>query len=305
MAIVRSEHLSYQYGQHNIHQPLALNEVTFTLEQGLFTAVLGSTGSGKSTLMQHLNGIYQPTKGRLQVYDVTFEGGKKVKGLKPLRSRVGLVFQFPEQQLFEETLEKDLMFGPLQFGKSKEEAHAAAVQALHAVGLSEELLARSPFELSGGQMRKAAIATVLASDPDLLVLDEPTATLDPVSRYELLELLKRLSTEQGKTIVMVTHRLDEVLEAADRFILMKQGELTFQGTREEMLKDPSILQTAGIIMPETMQLAVQMHQLTGVPYKELPSRAEDWADWLAARLSHAGTAGNVSSNTRREDTTCS
>lgn len=302
MAIVHSEQLSYQYGQHNVHQPLALNNVSFTLEQGLFTAVLGSTGSGKSTLMQHMNGIFQPTKGRLQVYDVTFEGGSKVKGLKPLRSRVGLVFQFPEQQLFEETLEKDLMFGPLQFGKSKEEAHEAAVQALHAVGLSEELLTRSPFELSGGQMRKAAIATVLASDPDLLVLDEPTATLDPVSRYELLAMLKRLSTERGKTIVMVTHRVDEVLEAADRFILMKQGELVFHGTREEMLDDCSILHEAGIIIPETMQLALQMHQLTGTPYRELPIRAEDWADWIATRLS---AAAGSSPNTVKEGKSCS
>lgn len=304
MVIVQSEHISYQYGQHNIHQPLALNDVSFTLEQGLFTAVLGSTGSGKSTLMQHLNGIYQPMKGKLQVYDVTFEGGKKVKGLKHLRSRVGLVFQFPEQQLFEETLEKDLMFGPIQFGKSKEEAHAAAVRALQAVGLSEELLDRSPFELSGGQMRKAAIATVLASDPDLLVLDEPTATLDPVSRYELIGLLKRLSTEQGKTIVMVTHRLDEALEAADRFIFMKQGALTFHGTREELLQEPDILQDAGILMPETMQLALLVHQRTGVPYRELPSRAEDWADWIAARLSVEGTAANSDSCTE-EVTVCS
>ncbi|MCG7408128.1 ATP-binding cassette domain-containing protein [Paenibacillus sp. ACRRX] len=280
MAIVTCEQISYQYSKAGSHQPLALIDVSLRLEQGKFYAILGATGSGKSTLLQHFNGIYQPTKGKLQVYDVVFAAGAKVKGLKPLRSRVGLVFQFPEQQLFEETVEKDLMFGPIQFGENEEQAREAAVAALRAVGLDETFMARSPFELSGGQMRKVAIATVLASNPELIVLDEPTATLDPVSRTELIALLKRLCEEQGRTIVMVTHRLDEVLTAADEFILMKQGTVTYAGTHADLMRSPHLLQAAGIVVPSEMKLAHEVSKRTGIMVDELPSGIEGWADWL-------------------------
>ncbi|WP_051286789.1 ATP-binding cassette domain-containing protein [Paenibacillus taiwanensis] len=280
MAIVTCEQISYQYAKASIHQPLALIDVSLRLEQGKFYAIVGATGSGKSTLLQHLNGIYQPTKGKLQVYDVVFAAGAKVKGLKPLRSRVGLVFQFPEQQLFEETVEKDLMFGPIQFGADEQQARAAAVEALLAVGLDEAFMARSPFELSGGQMRKVAIATVLASNPELIVLDEPTATLDPVSRTELIALLKRLCVEQGRTIVMVTHRLDEVLAAADEFILMQQGAVTYTGTRADLIRSPHLLQAADIVVPNEMKLAHEISERLGIVVDELPSGIEGWADWL-------------------------
>ena len=280
MSIIHGQGLGYQYPQHGIHQPYALKDVNIRVEKGLFTAVIGATGSGKSTLMQHLNGIYQPTEGRLKVFDTLFEAGYKRKGLNPLRKRVGLVFQFPEQQLFEETLEKDLMFGPLQFGMSKEEARQSALRAMRAVGLPEELLGRSPFELSGGQMRKAAIATVLASDPELIVLDEPTATLDPVSRQELIALLKSLCTQQGKTVIMVTHRLDEVLDAADQFVIMKQGTVSFQGTKEQMLAHTDALREADIAAPSAVKLAMQIQSITGKKLETLPASVEDWADWF-------------------------
>ncbi|MGZ9586383.1 ATP-binding cassette domain-containing protein [Paenibacillus marinisediminis] len=289
MAIVHGQNISYQYPQQGIGQQYALNHVNLQIEEGLFTAVLGATGSGKSTLMQHFNGIYQPTDGRLQVFDVVFNGGQRVKGLKPLRSRVGLVFQFPEQQLFEETLEKDLMFGPLQFGMSKEAAREAALEALREVGLSEELLSRSPFELSGGQMRKAAIATVLASNPEMLVLDEPTATLDPVSRNELIELLKRLCVDHGKTIVMVTHRLDEVLEHADRFILMKQGTVSFEGTRQELLDKAEVLSGADIELPSAIKLAQQIQELSGISITDLPCSVDQWVDWFMQRMNSSNS----------------
>lgn len=280
MAIVNCRQLHYQYRDDEKERHYALQDVNLSLEAGQFYAILGSTGSGKSTLLQHFNGIYQPTEGAIQVLDVTFEAGKVKKGLRGLRSRVGLVFQFPEQQLFEETVEKDLMFGPIQFGKSNEEARRAAHKALHEVGLPEELLGRSPFELSGGQIRKVAIATVLASEPELLVLDEPTATLDPISRRELIELLQKLRQEEGRTVVMVTHRLDEVFAYADRFVLMKEGAVTFTGTREELLSAPECLAEAGIVEPAVMTLALAASKSTGIPVEDMPCRLDEWTEWI-------------------------
>ncbi len=291
MAIVTCRQLGYRYRDEDSSRAFALHGVNLELEQGLFYAVLGSTGSGKSTLLQHFNGIYQPSEGEIQVLDVTFQAGQKKKGLKELRSRVGLVFQFPEQQLFEETVEKDLMFGPLQFGKSKEAAREAASKALAEVGLSRELLERSPFELSGGQIRKVAIATVLASEPELIVLDEPTATLDPVSRHELIELLQELRRKEGRTVVMVTHRLDEVFCAADRFVLMKEGTITFTGTRQELLESPERLAEAGIVEPQMMTLALEASRRTGLPVAEMPCELDDWTEWL---INHSGLASGQS-----------
>ncbi|WP_195573785.1 ATP-binding cassette domain-containing protein [Paenibacillus sp. 1001270B_150601_E10] len=280
MAIITTRNLHYQYRDDDKGRPYALKDVNLELEPGQFYAILGSTGSGKSTLLQHFNGIYQPTEGQIQVLDIIFEAGQKKKGLKGLRSRVGLVFQFPEQQLFEETVEKDLMFGPIQFGSSQEEAREAARTALAEVGLPAELLERSPFELSGGQIRKVAIATVLASKPELLVLDEPTATLDPVSRKELIELLQRLRREEGRTVVMVTHRLDEVFCYADQFVLMKEGTVTFVGSKEQLMDAPERLAEAGIIEPAVMTLALEASRKTGIPAREMPCHLEEWVDWL-------------------------
>ncbi|WP_019420406.1 ATP-binding cassette domain-containing protein [Paenibacillus sp. OSY-SE] len=284
MAIVRAERLTFHYPRQGTSAPLALNGLDLTLEAGQFIAVLGSTGSGKSTLLQHFNGILQPVSGSLQILEYTFVGGEKQKGLKSLRQRVGLVFQFPEHQLFEETVERDLKFGPLQFGQSEEEAAASARKALRQVGLDDALLQASPFELSGGQIRKVAIATVLSSNPEVVVLDEPTATLDPVSRTELIQLLHRLCREEGKTIVMVTHRLDEVFAYADTFVLMKEGTVTFQGTRSELMSQPEQLEAAGIVIPSTLRFAALVMERTGAAWEELPYDTEAWADWIAARL---------------------
>ncbi|MCE5169150.1 ATP-binding cassette domain-containing protein [Paenibacillus profundus] len=284
MAIVRAERLTFHYPRQGPSAPLALNGLDLTLEAGQFIAVLGSTGSGKSTLLQHFNGILQPVSGSLQILEYTFVGGEKQKGLKSLRQRVGLVFQFPEHQLFEETVERDLKFGPLQFGQSEEEAAASARKALRQVGLDDALLQASPFELSGGQIRKIAIATVLSSNPEVVVLDEPTATLDPVSRTELIQLLHRLCREEGKTIVMVTHRLDEVFAYADTFVLMKEGTVTFQGTRSELMSQPEQLEAAGIVIPSTLRFAALVMERTGAAWEELPYDIEAWADWIAARL---------------------
>lgn len=220
---IQLQQVSYTYADRSMWKQTALHGINLEIAQGSLTGIAGATGSGKSTLLQLFNGILKPTEGTVQVLDVTITAGEKSPRLLPLRRRVGLVFQFPEQQMFEDTVEKDLCFGPLNFGVSLEEAKERARKSMMDMGLDLALLERNPFRLSGGQMRKAAIASVLAMDPDIVVLDEPTATLDPVSRAELIALLERLCREQGRTIIIVTHRMDELLPYADNWVLLKEG----------------------------------------------------------------------------------
>ncbi|WP_138495170.1 ATP-binding cassette domain-containing protein [Paenibacillus pinistramenti] len=246
------EEVSYEYDKGTPFRQPALNGVNLHIEPGSFTAIAGPTGCGKSTLLQLFGGLLDPTAGSVKVFDTVLKAGAKTPKLRELRRRTGLVFQFPEHQLFEETVEKDLCFGPLNFGLPAEEAKRRAGAALRQVGLPEELLGRSPFHLSGGQMRKAAIASVLAMEPDLLVLDEPGASLDPASRTELTELLLRLCREQGKTVVVVTHRIEELLPYADRWVLMKDGSCLFQGTAEAMAEQLPMLEKEGLQLPECM-----------------------------------------------------
>ena len=236
--------------------------------------MLGAPGSGKSTLLQHCNGLMLPQEGRIRVYDCELNGSKPdPKRLQRLRKRVGLVLQFPEHQLFEDTLANDLCFGPLNFGASKEEALAAAREALELVGLDESFLHRNPFGLSGGQQRKAAIATVLAANPDLLVLDEPTASLDQASRKELLRLLAGLCRDKGCTVVVVTHRLEEVLPYADDVVAMRDGRIACHGGLEHMLlRCPEQLEEAGVELPASVRLLREAGAMLGSP---LPDRLPD------------------------------
>lgn len=271
------EQVNFAYEAGTPFQQGALDGVGFRLTPGSFTAIAGPTGCGKSTLLQMFGGLVLPTQGRAVILDTVLEGGRKPPKLKELRRRVGLVFQFPEHQLFEETVEKDLCFGPLNFGCSLEEAREKAKNALAMVGLSEELLSRSPFQLSGGQMRKAAIASVLAMDPDILVLDEPGASLDPVSREELTGLLLRMCREQGKTIVVVTHRIEEMLEAADHWILMKAGKVLQEGTAGEIAESLERLEAEGLRMPECMHIWQKVARRYGLD----PGQAVFSADGLA------------------------
>lgn len=246
------DRVEYSYEAKTMWQQAALSGVNLELAEGQFTAIAGASGSGKSTLLQMFNGILRPTAGTVQVLDATLRSDVKPKGLRELRKRVGLVFQFPEHQLFEDTVEKDLIFGPLNFGMSLEQAKQQARRALNLLGLEEGLLERSPFHLSGGQMRKVAIASVLAAEPDVVVLDEPTATLDPVSRLELIELLSKLCHEEGKTIIMVTHRMDEVLPYADHWVVMKQGGSIFEGSPKELVQNAARLEEEGLSLPESV-----------------------------------------------------
>ena len=270
--------VSYTYHTAGLWHQGALRHIDLDIKAGQFVGIAGASGSGKSTLLQLFNGILKPSEGTVQVLDVTLQGEPEQGGkgrrkrqkrqkqpkLNELRRRVGLVFQFPEQQLFEETVEKDLCFGPLNFGMSLEEAKERAAAAMSSMGLDLSLLQRSPFELSGGQMRKVAIAMVLAMDPDILVLDEPAASLDPVSRQGLLQLLDNLCRQEGKTIVLVTHRMDEVLPLADHWIILDRGQVSFEGTVKELMKRSECLKAAGLTIPASMECWLSVAALHGL-----------------------------------------
>jgi len=282
---IELQQVSFVYSDRSLWKQTALHHINLNIPQGSIVGIAGATGSGKSTLLQLFNGILKPTEGTVKVLDVTLRAGEKSPKLLPLRRRVGLVFQFPEQQMFEETVEKDLCFGPLNFGMSLEEAKVRARKAMTDMGLDLALLERNPFRLSGGQMRKAAIASVLAMDPEIVVLDEPTATLDPVSRAELISLLERLCREQGRTIVIVTHRMDELLPIADSWVVLKDGQTAFQGNVQELAADPSILERCGLVVPQSLRYwkAVADHfQLEGVAPKLTPQAL---AEFIASRPS--------------------
>lgn len=260
MPIVFNE-VSHAYGG-SLSEQLALDHVQFHIEDGQFVGIIGPTGSGKSTLLQHFNAILRPTGGKAQVLDFLIVPGEKIHEVKRLRQRVGLVFQFPEQQLFAETVERDLCYGPMNFGATEAEAKELAVAALEQIGLSTDLLQRSPFQLSGGQMRKVAIASVLAMKPDVLVLDEPTATLDPRSREEFMSLLHTLCKTQNKTIIVVTHRLDEVLPFTDHLLVMHEGKLVFEGSNLELYEQAEKLPAWRMAIPKPFRVLKSCERMT-------------------------------------------
>lgn len=265
---IQFEQVSFAYDERSLWRHSALEEVDLHLADGVFAGIAGASGSGKSTLMQHFNGILKPTGGKVHVLDVTLEAGGQTPPMRELRRRVGLVFQFPEQQLFEDTVEKDLCFGPLNFGCSLSEAKERASRALAQVGLDDTFLGRNPFHLSGGQMRKVAIASVLAMEPDVIALDEPTATLDPQSRAELAGMLSRLHREEGKTVIVVTHRMEEILPYAEQWIVMKDGRKSFQGSVAELVNEASRLEAEGLAIPACIRYwnqAAARYGLTGEP----------------------------------------
>ncbi|AZK44923.1 energy-coupling factor transporter ATPase [Paenibacillus lentus] len=298
MAITFDE-VSYAYDDRTLWRSGALEGVNLDIPPGTFTGIAGTTGSGKSTLLQHFNGILRPTEGRVRILDVVVNAREKAPKMSELRRRVGLVFQFPEQQLFEDTVEKDLCFGPLNFGMSLAEARERARWALDLLGLDESLLSRNPFHLSGGQMRKVAIASVLAMDPEVIALDEPTATLDPQSRAELAALLSKLHREQGKTVIVVTHRMEELLPYVDGWIIMKSGRTLFQGTTDALVRESAVLEQEGLALPECITLWNQLAAQYGME-GEKPCLTPDS---LAERLEQAFLAAGRSKD-REERLAC-
>ncbi|EFS02016.1 energy-coupling factor ABC transporter ATP-binding protein [Listeria seeligeri] len=250
---IKLEQLGYCYQKNSPFEKRALLDVNVSFDSGSYSAIIGHTGSGKSTLLQHLNALLMPTEGKITVGDREIVAGVKQKKLRDLRKKVGIVFQFPEAQLFEETVEKDICFGPMNFGVSEEDAKTRAKKVIHEVGLTEEILSRSPFELSGGQMRRVAIAGVLAMDPEVLVLDEPTAGLDPHGREEIMEMFYNLHKEKGLTTVLVTHSMEDAARYAEKIVLMKAGTVLQIGAPREIFANPEDLIDLGLSVPDVVR----------------------------------------------------
>jgi len=242
------EKVEHMYNNDTPFSYHALKGVDLAITKGSFTAIIGQTGSGKSTLIQHINALLLPTSGKVTIDDYVITATDKPKKLKPLRKKAGLVFQFPEYQLFEETIKKDIIFGPLNFGVSYEEAKSLAAKALHQVGLDTSYLERTPFDLSGGQKRRVAIAGILAMEPDILILDEPTAGLDPHGTKEMMALFKSIQ-KLGKTVIIVTHDMNHVLQYCEEVIVMNHGKVEKKDTVSNIFKDQQYLNTLGIDLP--------------------------------------------------------
>jgi len=247
------EQVEYKYQAGTPFERRALHDINLHIPQGTFLAIIGHTGSGKSTLLQHLNALLQPTAGKITIGDRTVISGKKEKQLRPIRQKVGIVFQFPEHQLFEETVEKDICFGPMNFGVAKEDARKRAKELISQVGLPEEVLDKSPFDLSGGQMRRVAIAGVLAMEPEILVLDEPTAGLDPRGRREIMDMFYHLHKEKGLTTILVTHSMEDAAMYADEIAILQHGELKQKGTPREIFSAPQELISLGLNVPDVVR----------------------------------------------------
>lgn len=258
---IEFKELSHIYNASSPFSYVALHEINLEIKEGIFTAVIGETGSGKSTLVQHLNALLLPTEGTVTVDEFSVGANKKEnKNLKQLRKKVGLVFQFPEYQLFEETILKDVSFGPKNFGLSEEEAIQRAKKALEIVGIDQSYLERSPFDLSGGQKRRVAIAGILAADPDILVLDEPTAGLDPQGAKEMMGLFLRLNQEMGKTIIMVTHDMEHVMNYCEEVIVLEHGRVKTKCSSEAFFQNDKLLHEMNITPPAVIRVKQQLEE---------------------------------------------
>lgn len=285
MAITFKE-VSYIYQPDTPFEFQALQKITTQIKDESFTALIGHTGSGKSTFLQHLDALLKPTSGTVLIGDTAITHETSNKHLRLLRKRVGIVFQFPEKQLFADTVEKDIAFGPENFGSTPEQAAQIARQMLKLVKLPEDILNRSPFELSGGQMRRVAIAGVLALQPEVLVLDEPTAGLDPKGRQEMMHLFAELQKREHLTIVLVTHQMEDVANYADQVIVMEHGKIVKEGTPRYVFADVKWLRDKQLDVPASTEFAFEM-QKRGFHFDQLPlteaELADDIADMFKAR----------------------
>ncbi len=257
---VKFKSLSYIYDEGMPYASSALNKIDLQLEEGKITAIIGTTGSGKSTLVEHLNALLLPSSGALEVFDFNIEAGKKNKNLKALRQEVGLVFQFSEYQLFEETILKDVAFGPKNYGFSIEEATEKAKKALKLVGIGEDKYDVSPFDLSGGQKRRIAIAGILALDPKMVVLDEPTAGLDPKGSEEIIDLFVTLNKKFNKTIIIVSHDNEMVYNYCDNTVLMSKGNVVYSGETLSLFNNDDYIEDYHLIKPKLVSLKSELNK---------------------------------------------
>ena len=273
------QQVSYTYQANTPFEGRALFGVDLDIVEGSYTALIGHTGSGKSTILQLLNGLNVPTAGSVIIDEMVITPTSVNKDIKQVRKKVGLVFQFPESQVFDETVLKDVAFGPQNFGVSKEEAEATAREKLALVGIDEELYERSPFELSGGQMRRVAIAGILAMEPSVLVLDEPTAGLDPAGRKELMAIFKELH-ETGMTIVLVTHLMDDVANFADYVYVLEKGKVVRSGHPSAVFQEVDFMESIQLGVPKVTKFAANLER-RGFVFEKLPIRIEELTEVLA------------------------
>ena len=269
------ENLTVVYHQSTPFEHLALNNITTTFEEGVYYGVVGHTGSGKSTLIQTLNGLLLPSSGTVYAGDLVLRKKTKYKYVHEVKKHVGMVFQFPEHQLFEETVLKDVMFGPKNMGLDEEEARSKAEYYLELMNVDNSLFKESPFELSGGQMRKVAIAGILAMEPEVLILDEPTAGLDPKSHSETMRLFQQIHKDMGITIILVTHDMNDVFEYTDQVKLLSGGNLVREGRTEDLLMDSGMLENNALEPPDIVRLMKDLKK-KGRSFESVPRNIEDF-----------------------------
>lgn len=286
MSVISVKNLIYGYSKGTPFEKGALKNVSVDFEQGEIVAVIGHTGSGKSTLLQHLNGLLKPDSG-----DVLFEGKsiyESKKTLRECRFNVGLCFQYPEQQLFESTVYKDIAFGPHNMNLSDDEIKKRVYESLEYVGLTEDYLEKSPFDLSGGEKRRVAIAGVISMQPKVLILDEPTAGLDPMGKNNLLDLIKTYNERTGNTVIFVSHNMDDVASVAKRVIVMNDGEIALQGTVDEVYSQGELLSELGLDVPEITSLFIELKK-SGYDLGDTEYTVEGAKNAILAYLRKGGT----------------
>ena len=284
------KNVSYTYNYKTPYAREVLKDINLNVEEGSYTVIIGKTGSGKSTLIEHINGLLLPTHGEVLVNNVLMTNPKSkkekrelAKKLKVLRQDVAVLFQFSEQQLFETSVLKDIIFAPLNYGMSEERAIFKAKELIKLVGLDESYLDKSPFELSGGEMRKVALCGVLALEPKVLILDEPTVALDYKSREEIMTMVKKLKDELNMTIVLISHNMNYVLEYADKVFVLKNGKINFEGTVEELFADETLLKENSLEQPELLKFYNKLQE-NNIKLDIFPRKYEDLIDALKNKI---------------------
>lgn len=281
---IKFNQVSFIYQPNTPFAHQAIDDLSLSIPSGSFVAIIGHTGSGKSTLIRHLNGLDVPTTGDVTIGEFHLTKDKKIKNMKELRSKVGVVFQYPEHQLFEETVKKDIAFGPKNFDVSDEDIDRRVDEVIPKVGLTHDLLERSPFELSGGQMRRVAIAGVLAIKPEVLVLDEPTAGLDPRGQKDMMDMFYKMHKEDNLTTILVTHSMEDALKYADQVIILNQGTVYMEGEPKEVFLKQDALKAVQLDVPEVIRFIYAFQDRLGVslPYtsQSITTLAKDIYDVL-------------------------
>ncbi|WP_353989233.1 energy-coupling factor ABC transporter ATP-binding protein [Pediococcus argentinicus] len=275
--------VNYTYQPNTPFAFQSLFDINLAIKDGSYTAVIGHTGSGKSTLIQHLNGLLKPTSGIVVVNGEEINTKSKNKQLLKVRKNVGLVFQFPESQLFADTVLEDVKFGPINFGIEDSKATSLAEDSLNKVGIPKELWSRSPFELSGGQMRRVAIAGIIAIHPEILILDEPTAGLDPQGRTEMMTLFNELHQSENMTVILVTHQMNDVSNYADHVVVLEKGHVIKQDSPQEVFSDPDWLKQHHLSLPEVTEMAFELQE-KGFTFKTMPLTVEQLTDEIISQV---------------------